>query len=64
MYTEASYKRNGSVARLTSGLIPTTYEGTGCLRFSYHMYGADIGILTVSVKYANGNTLSTWTKQG
>ena len=53
MYIEASYPRRlGDYAELISPPLP--FRGRVCLAFYYHMYGATIGILTVTL---NGRTL-------
>lgn len=49
LYIEASGKRKGSAARLSSPVIDQT--GGACVEFWYHMYGKTTGNLTVSIIY-------------
>ena len=54
MYIEATGKSKGDKAQLLSPRYPKT---TGrCLEFWYHMYGSDIGTLTVykKVRFCSG----------
>ena len=50
MYIESSFRNNGSLARLSSQVYnkPAGQSG-GCVQLYYHMYGADIGTLNISV---------------
>ena len=53
MYIETSIPRQpGDYATLNSPLLQ--FSGSMCLQFYYHMYGADMGALTVSI---NGNNV-------
>ncbi|XP_074613343.1 MAM and LDL-receptor class A domain-containing protein 1-like isoform X4 [Acropora palmata] len=52
MYIEASSQRPGDYAVLSSPEYP--FRGVTCVTFYYHMYGATIGKLTVTL---NGRTL-------
>lgn len=66
MYIETSSPRqSGDVARLSSPSF--TFSGNTCLTFSYHMYGATIGSLNVTVNArsvfsASGNKGNLWFK--
>ena len=51
MYTEASNRKPGQLARLLS---PIEQKTTGkCLKFWYHMYGSSMGTLSVKLKINN-----------
>ena len=54
MYIPSNYKPTGQKARLQTGLISVTPGQSSCLRFSYHMYGPQMGDLTVRVKESSG----------
>ncbi|XP_066297911.1 uncharacterized protein [Branchiostoma lanceolatum] len=63
MYIEASNPRQqGDVARLISPSYHAYHHGQ-CLTFWTHMYGVNIGTLTVSVK-AESTTTAIWTRSG
>ena len=64
MFLPSNYKRTGTKARLQTGLIDTTFGSTACLRFSYHMYGVDMGTLNVKVKNQDGSIVNSFTKSG
>ena len=49
MIIDASFKNDGSQAILTSPAY-TKLSDTGCLTFWYHMWGADMGTLNVTMK--------------
>lgn len=54
MYTEATFSPDGAIARLWSQPFrPVTGQ---CLSFYYHMYGANMGNLSVSYGYLNQST--------
>ncbi|XP_013421714.1 meprin A subunit alpha-like [Lingula anatina] len=50
VYVEASGYSN-KIARLVSPMLTTTGATPFCLRFNYHMYGADMGRLTIGSKF-------------
>ena len=62
MIIDASYKNNGTQARLTSPTY-TKLSDTGCLTFWYHMWGADMGTLNVAMK-KGGEITYLFTKTG
>ena len=64
MFLPSNYKRTGTKARLQTGLIDITFGSTACLRFSYHMYGVDMGTLNVKVKNQDGSIVNSFTKSG
>ncbi|KAI8514180.1 hypothetical protein Bbelb_085040 [Branchiostoma belcheri] len=47
MYTEASGRQPGDVARMVSPRVDTT--GHVCVRFNYHMFGSETGTLNVLI---------------
>lgn len=63
MYTEATGRSSGDVARILSPIESAT---TGsCLQFWYHMYGSGMGTLSVYLK--TGNRLANrpiWSESG
>jgi len=63
VYIEASGRRNGDFARLTSPMVSVSQQSTKCLTFWYHMYGPHVAALNV---YANTTTLGAaiWSKNG
>ena len=64
MYIETSSPRvQGNLARLSTPVF--TFSGASCITFFYHMYGATIGRLEVTVDGRNffsesGNKSSSW----
>ena len=65
MYMEASSRQPGDYAKLNSPKL--RFNGSMCLQFYYHMYGADMGTLTVninknSVFKASGDEGDKWLK--
>ena len=57
MYIETSKPTQGDTAILRSPIQhPSASAGQGCFDFWYHMYGADIGQLTVSYVTDFGTT--------
>ena len=64
MYIETSGPRvQGNLARLSTPAF--TFSGASCITFFYHMYGATIGRLEVTVNgrnvfSASGNKSSSW----
>ncbi|XP_023933562.1 MAM and LDL-receptor class A domain-containing protein 1 [Lingula anatina] len=62
MYTEASGKGSGYTANLQSTSFPLLNIDR-CLSFAYHMYGRNIGSLTVQ-KLSGGQTTSIWNENG
>lgn len=55
-YIDSSSRANGSHAQLSSPTFTkSASESDGCVQFYYHMYGADIGRLSVVV-YDNTNS--------
>ena len=64
MYIETSSPRvQGNLARLSTPVF--TFSGASCITFFYHMYGATIGRLEVTVNgrnvfSASGNNSSSW----
>ena len=65
MYMEASSRQPGDFAKLNSPKL--RFDGSMCLQFFYHMYGADMGTLTViingkSVFNASGDEGDKWLK--
>lgn len=63
MYIEASRRKNGDFARLTSPIISVSQKSTKCLTFWYHMYGPHVSALNV---YTKTTTLgpAIWSKNG
>ena len=56
MYIEASGKRPGQLAKLNSPVFAAVRSGEMCnITFAYHMYGADMGTLNVSVVETGSN---------
>lgn len=64
MFLPSNYKTTGTKARLQTGLIGMTFGAKVCLRFAYHMYGADMGTLNVKVKNQDGSTVGTFSESG
>ncbi|XP_067932933.1 MAM and LDL-receptor class A domain-containing protein 1-like [Watersipora subatra] len=64
MYIRSNYKPSGWKARLQSGLISVTPGQSACLRFSYHLYGADMGQLQVNIKSPTGESYNGTTLAG
>ncbi|XP_066300034.1 MAM and LDL-receptor class A domain-containing protein 1-like [Branchiostoma lanceolatum] len=65
MFLEASSPRQpGDRARLVSELFPAVSSSGRCLRFWYHMNGADIGTLRVSLKAAGQAEQPIWELSG
>lgn len=69
MYIETSLRSQNDTANLESPLInfatSGNAQGTVCVRFWYHMYGAHVDALNVFIK--TGSTLPSrpiWTKKG
>lgn len=63
MFTEASSKKNGDKARILSPVNAAT-QGQ-CLQFWYHMYGADMGTLSVFLKVRNVlQKIPVWSESG
>ncbi|XP_057298293.1 MAM and LDL-receptor class A domain-containing protein 2-like isoform X2 [Hydractinia symbiolongicarpus] len=63
MFTEASNKKNGDKARILSPVNAAT-QGQ-CLQFWYHMYGADMGTLSVFLKVRNVlQKIPIWSESG
>ena len=65
MYMEASSRQPGDYAKLNSPKL--RFSGSMCLQFFYHMYGADMGTLTVNVNgdsvfNASGDEGDKWLK--
>ena len=64
MYIETSSPRvQGNLARLSTPVF--TFSGASCITFFYHMYGATIGRLEVTVNgrnvfSASGKNSSSW----
>jgi hypothetical protein len=63
MYLEASSKRPGSKAILNSQINGPTPSTGYCFIFWYHMYGPQIGRLSVSIQ-SQGRNIVRWTKSG
>ena len=64
MYTEVSTRGRGDKALLISPVIPGNQSHT-CFTFFYHMYGEDIGSLTVqSRRLGSTKTSNLWTLSG
>ena len=63
VYIEASGRKNGDFARLTSPVVSVSQQTTKCLTFWYHMYGPHVSALNV---YTNTTTLgpAIWSKNG
>ncbi|XP_071851180.1 MAM and LDL-receptor class A domain-containing protein 1-like isoform X5 [Apostichopus japonicus] len=58
-----SSQRAGDTARLTSAVVdPAEWGKDVCWVFSYHMYGSDIGSLSIKIKDHQGPAL--WTRIG
>ncbi|XP_077867591.1 thyroid hormone-induced protein B-like [Saccoglossus kowalevskii] len=49
LYIEASGREMGQKAIITTPFIPNEFPGHVCVRFYYHMYGANIGTLNVYI---------------
>jgi hypothetical protein len=66
MYLEASGKQPGKTAKLESPVFTAVGLGKTCtITFAYHMYGADMGTLNVSViDTGNNRETSLWSKSG
>lgn len=52
MYMEASSRQPGDYAKLNSPKLQ--FNGNMCILFYYHMYGVNVGTLTVNI---NGNSV-------
>ncbi|XP_019632083.1 PREDICTED: MAM and LDL-receptor class A domain-containing protein 2-like [Branchiostoma belcheri] len=63
MYTEASGKQQGDVARLLSPQQTADPSGQ-CLQFYYHMYGTQIGTLNVYAQVGASLGNAVWTRTG
>ena len=63
MYIEASGRKNGDFARLTSPVVSVSQQTVKCLTFWYHMYGPHVSALNV---YTKTTTLgpAIWSKNG
>lgn len=65
MYTEASGTNNNKTAILESPCFDMTVVNNPEFSFAYHMYGSDMGSLTLEVSTNNGGSWSTlWTESG
>ncbi|XP_071486327.1 MAM and LDL-receptor class A domain-containing protein 1-like [Diadema antillarum] len=62
IYTEASNNFN-NIARLESALIPASV-GKICAQFWYHMWGADMGTLSVYAKVGSSLGPVLWSRSG
>jgi len=61
LYTEAS-GRNGKIHRLESPLFSLQHDST--LSFFYHMYGADMGTLSVEAHEDGSGWSTLWSRIG
>lgn len=66
MYVEASGRRPGQTAKLESPVFTAITTGETCsVWFAYHMYGAAMGTLNVSVVETGSNTETVlWSLSG
>ncbi len=65
MYTEVSSTSNGDQAIFTSPFVNVSPLSSAALRFDYHMFGLDMGTLTVEVDSAQtGNWVTIWSMSG
>ena len=65
MYTEVSPTSSGDVAVLESQFIDFTAISSPAIRFDYHMFGGDMGTLTLEVDSAlTGNWVNIWSLSG
>ena len=63
MYIETSFPRQqGDIAKITSPWLQ--FIGSMCLKFYYHMYGADIGTLKVNINGTNAYLFTASGDQG
>ncbi|XP_013399692.1 thyroid hormone-induced protein B-like [Lingula anatina] len=53
---------SGQRAVTSSPLL--TVKVPSCLTFAYHMYGIDMGTLSVGITYVNGSTTREWSQTG
>lgn len=57
MYLPSQFKSTGTKARIQTGLINVEANTQSCIRFSYHMYGIQMGTLSMRVKSPNGSVI-------
>jgi hypothetical protein len=63
IYAEASGMKKGDITEVESKIFPST--SARCIQFSYNMYGADVGSLSVSViDVKTGAETTIFTKSG
>ena len=63
-FTEASDARSNKTAHLTSPIINLPAGAALELSFAYHLYGEDMGALSLSVVQSGGGTAQVWSKSG
>ena len=64
MYIPSNYKPAGQKARIQSGLLDVTVGQSACLRFSYHMFGAQMGTLNVRIKTSANSVIKSFSLSG
>uniref|UniRef100_K1RKB5 Metalloendopeptidase n=1 Tax=Magallana gigas TaxID=29159 RepID=K1RKB5_MAGGI len=65
MYLESSAPHaQGDIATLTSAAVTFTQTLSRCLRFSYSMYGANMGSLNVYYQSGTGSRTQVWSRSG
>ena len=62
MYAEASLHTQQTARIVSRGI--SRGSGSRCLKFWYHMYGADMGSLTVKILFFDGKENDVWMRQG
>ncbi|XP_078612623.1 uncharacterized protein LOC144882595 [Branchiostoma floridae x Branchiostoma japonicum] len=64
VYTESAELAPGDASFLLSPVASLNVPSQSCLRFSYHMYGADIGELKLYVQNGTGNWYQPFDRSG